>query len=476
LEATQAPEQQKLSSSVVIKYSVYSALLMLAPLPLGQFLNVFYTNVVGMTPAVLATILLIARIIDFIATFLVGGIIENSRFKSGKYLPWLGFTKYLIYAGCILIFLPMEMNLYLQAFIMIVAYVMAYTLLSFVTTSQYGILSLICGTSLEKRNTLVIAGYRTSTAINVVAITTVPYVRQFLTNIPAIGARNAYIIMAASYGLLYLICISILANLAKPHDGPQIYENAQAAPKIRVADMIRAIGQNNQLIIYLLSSVVNFIGMMTPMYIAIYYFMYVLGDMDLTKYYPLNSLITMLFGVVASLIGPKVGLKLGRKMARVAGTGTAALAMTLLIFFGHLSIWVYIPIMCLNSVAMSFYSGFAVSYIIDVGQYGYWKTGIDNRTVTNSLVNIPMKISTFIGGSLGLYGLQIIGWTPDIGILPTDMMRKFMLLFGGIPAACYLIGSLMTLFFYKIGDKEAQLYVTENAKRDAEKAAAGQTD
>jgi hypothetical protein len=53
-----------------------------------------------------------------------------------------------------------------------------------------------------------------------------------------------------------------------------------------------------------------------------------------------------------------------------------------------------------------------------------------------------------------------------------DFTRKFMLLLGGLPAICYFVASFMTLFLYKIDDKEAALYARENVER-AQQARAG---
>ena len=120
-------------------------------------------------------------------------------------------------------------------------------------------------------------------------------------------------------------------------------------------------------------------------------------------------------------------------------------------------------------MATALYSGFGMGYIIDVGEYGYWKTGIDNRTVTMSLVNVPIKIATFIAGSVALFGLAFIGYVPNMQASP-EFIRKFMYLYGGIPAICNFLACLLNGFFYKIDDREAALYAKENREREAAKA------
>jgi Na+/melibiose symporter-like transporter len=183
--------------------------------------------------------------------------------------------------------------------------------------------------------------------------------------------------------------------------------------------------------------------------------------------------ITTLFSLVSTMVGPKIGLRLGRKKARFMGQFLSGVSALCIIFFAAYHVGVYIAVMCFAGFAASLYSGFGVSYIIDCGEYGYWKSGIDNRIVTNSLMNIPMKVSQFVGGSLGLYGLAFIGWKTGMEVTP-EFTRKFMLLLGGLPAICYFLAAFMTLFLYKIDDKEAALYAKENAERVAAARAAAE--
>jgi GPH family glycoside/pentoside/hexuronide:cation symporter len=431
-----------------------------------QFLNIFLTEDIKITAATVGTILLVARVLDFIASFGIGGIMENANFKSGKYLPWLRITRFTLWGGGIIMFLPIPMPLALRAVLLVIAYLFIYISTTFTNTSSYGVLALLAGPNLEDRNRLNIANGRLMTAALVVsAATTVP-VRNFIVGIVG-STQYAYIIIAAVYGGFYALAVLILSGMAKRVDKP--VEGARPRPKITVKDMIRTTAGNTQLIIYLTSGCLYFIGMMAPMSLVAYYYIYIIGNPSLT-YMALGGTIQSLFRLFATMVGPKIGLKLGRKKARFMGQLIAGVCSIGVIFFAGHHVALYIGLMCLINFGAAIYQGFSISYIIDCGEYGYWKTGIDNRTVTNSLVNIPMKISQFIGGSLGLFGLALIGWKTGMTVTP-EFTSKFMLLLGGVSAICYLGAALMTIGLYKIDDKEAALYAKENAERKAAQAA-----
>ncbi|MDR2517676.1 MAG: MFS transporter [Spirochaetaceae bacterium] len=450
-------------------YASFGAILALGMVPL-QFLNIFLTEDLKITAGTLGTILLAARVIDFLISFSVGGIIESANFRSGKYTPWLGLPRFIIYTGLILSFLPLPLPLFVRAILVIVAYLMVNTTQSFVTTVQYGVLSLLSGPSIDNRNRLAIAAVRLTTVATVLTASTSAPVRNAVAGIVG-STRSAYIIIAAAYGLFYIAALSMLSRVAKPYDQPNDPSRAAARPKITVKDMIRCVVTNKQLIIYLISGTLYFIGLFSPLQMVAYYYIYILHDPKLLLMAAATT-ITTLFSLVSTMIGPKIGLRLGRKKARFTGQFLAGISAVCIIFFAAHHVAVYIAIMCFSGLSAALYSGFGVSYIIDCGEYGYWKTGIDNRIVTNSLMNIPMKVSQFVGGSLGLYGLALIGWKTGMEVTP-EFTRKFMLLLGGLPAVCYFCASFMTLFLYKIDDREAALYARENAER-AKARAAGQ--
>ncbi|MGI6659670.1 MAG: MFS transporter [Dethiobacteraceae bacterium] len=95
----------------------------------------------------------------------------------------------------------------------------------------------------------------------------------------------------------------------------------------------------------------------------------------------------------------------------------------------------------------------------------------DNRTVAMAMNNIPIKIGFALGGAVGTFGLALIGYQPGMTATP-EFIRSFMWIFGGIPAVCYFLASMVLFFGYKITDEDAAMYARENAARLAAAAEA----
>jgi Na+/melibiose symporter-like transporter len=446
-------------------YGIYNVFFGFVAIPMG-FINIFLTEDLKITAIAVGSILLVARVADFIISFFVGAVIERAKFKSGKYLPWLKYTHWIIYIAQIVMFLPFEFPFIVRATIIVVAYLLINVTWAFVSTIQYGTLNIVAGSNMDKRNKMMILGIRLATVVQVInAASSTPF-RNLIGSI--VGAKYQYLVVAIIYGLFYILATLMLAHLIRPYDGPQVNEGP-ARPQVSVADMVKCVVTNSQLIVNFLSTILFFLGFMSPLGLVMYYYIYIQGDPQLLLM-ALAQTITTLFSLVTTMVGPMIGLKLGRKKAMVLGQFLTVVASVLMCFFGGFHIAVFIALNMFTAFATALYSGFGMSYIIDVGEYGYWKTGIDNRMVTMSLVNVPIKIAMFIGGSVALYGLAFIGYKPGMEVT-SAFTGKFMYLYGGLPAICNLLACLLNGFFYKIDDKEAALYSKENREREAAKAA-----
>jgi Na+/melibiose symporter-like transporter len=432
--------------------------------PLG-FINIFLTEDLKISAVIVGSVLLVARVADFIITFSVGAIIERSSFKSGKYLPWLKYTPWIIYIAQIAMFLPFEMPSALRYVLIVASYLLVNVTWAFVTTIQYGTLNIVAGSDMDKRNKMMILGVRLMTVATVLTSMSNAPARNLMAKL--FGQQYQYLAMAIFYGLFYIAATILLANLIRPYDGPQVSTGpaGPARPKVTVKDMVKCVVTTDQLIVNFLSTIFFFLGMMTPMGIVMYYYIYIQNDPQLLLM-TVAQTITTLFSLVTTIVGPMIGLKLGRKKAMVIAQFLTVGTSMLMCFFGGRHIAVFIGINMATAFCTALYSGFGMGYIIDVGEYGYWKTGIDNRMVTMSLVNVPIKIATFLGGTVALFGLSLIGYKPGMAI-SDSFTNNFMWLYGGIPAVCNLLAAFTNLLFYKIDDKQAAQYSRENREREA---------
>jgi len=461
----------RLSKAEINKYAFYAFASNVGfAVPMG-YITIFMTENLLISAAVMGTTLLIARAVDFVIALMAGGIVEKSRFKWGKYRSWLIILRYVIFSGMILQFInTSSLPMGVRVLVVILGYCMLHCSMNFIATAQFGILACMAGSSMEDRNQLAIrSGQMMAASMILTSATVLPFI-QLIT--PFVGNSSAYLIATVLFGIVFIIGISMLIKTSEQYDLPQTKGPAAGMPTVTVSDMVKSVFTNSQLLVIMLANTLFNIGMMLMAGIMAYYFMYVLGNFLLMS---VAMTSTTLFGLVASIIGPKIGLKLGKKNAMVAGLSVYTLGSLAITLFAKDSLVIYIIIGCVNSLAMYFYAGFGVNYFLDAGEYGFYKTGKDNRSVAMSMMNIPMKIGMALGGALAGYGLAIIGYTA--GMTPTpEFIDKFMWLIGGIPAIFYALAALSMLVGYRITDADAAKYAAANAETMAKMMAERQKD
>ena len=92
----------KLSMAKKIGYGLGEAGSTLSFTMISSYLTVFYSDVVGLAPAVISIIMLIARIWQAICDPVFGGIAENTRSKFGRYRPYILYgTAYSVANGAV---------------------------------------------------------------------------------------------------------------------------------------------------------------------------------------------------------------------------------------------------------------------------------------------------------------------------------------------------------------------------------------
>ena len=326
----------KLPRADIFNYAFYMASEMLFLMMPMTFMNIFFTDNLLISAALVGTVVGIARVLDIIAGLLSGGIIQKTREKGIYYSKWITATRWLIGCGVILMFADTSsMSLAVKLVIVFIAYCMINLSMNFIQTSQFNVLAVMGGISLEKRNKLAFRGTQGVTIATLIfSLTGIPLIEKVLT--PAIGRNYAYLVMAIVCVVPYMIGCHFLARSARKYEETS---PVSFGPGIKVIDMIKSVFTNDQLLILILVMSSSYIAQYTIMTVAVHYFTYVLGDVMLMTY---SMTAGTLVAIAGAFIGPKIGVMLGKKHAMVVGLLGQCLALVLIYFFARTSVIAYI--------------------------------------------------------------------------------------------------------------------------------------
>lgn len=459
-------ETKKASRSVLIKYALVMAGQALACMIPLSYTSMFLTDGLMMSAIVVAGAITAFKALDFVLALVCGFIIDKANMKYGKYTSWIKIGQFAMFFGLVLNFGDLrDFPLVAQLVLIAIGYLLVQGSMNFVYTAVYGIVPVIAGEDMTMRSKLTSMGIIVCCVANIISNFTMTQVIMYFQGL--VGPAWGYCIAAAIYTLPWFVVAGIFCKAMKEHEHQRTPEEIKAQPTISIKEMIKCVFTNSQLLVAVITWSIFYIGFYCSFGSITYFFMYVLGDLN---YYSIAQGVTTVFGFIASIIGAKIGMKLGKKRSMVIGMTWMAVCGVATWLFGASNVTIYTIISCVRSLGMYLFYGFAANYMIDAAEWHLYKTGKDNRAVATSLFNLPVKFGTLFGGSIAAFGLAAIGYSAGI-VMDAAMKSKFMFIFGALGAIFIFIAALVMQFGYKITDKDAAFYAAENVKR-AEAASA----
>lgn len=455
-------QEKSLSSSQVNRYGFYLFASSLAAMVQMTYLTIFMTDYIGIPTGIVATTLLVARMIDLFVGIICGGIIEKTRMPWGKYRSWLLILRWVIIFSLVCSFFDTaSWPLAFRIGVSFVGYLLLNMSMSFTTNAYYGLGPALAGANLNDRFRLSARGAQfMCLAMLVVSALTIPMVTMLT---PVVGGANAYLIVAVVFAIPYIFGCQMVSNLCKECD-PSGRAGEGGTPKstVTVMDMIKSVVQNRQLLVIFLAYTIYYVGLYVFTNLGTYYFTYIVGDFMKMTY---SMTVTMITGFIASLIMPKLGGWLGKKRAFVIAT--IVFSCTCMCFYIAGANWIlYTAFGAIGGAAAYMFTSFGANYFVDCGEYYLHKTGKDTRDVAISMFSVPMKIGMALGGAIATYGLTFIGYKAHMTV-DSIFSNKFLILLAFVPAALVFLGAFIMGIGYKITDEDAQRYAEENAKKAA---------
>ena len=250
-----------------------------------------------------------------------------------------------------------------------------------------------------------------------------------------------------------VIAVIYLAGLLFPLLG--VKEKRIAAEKqesTSIRQMWRALVHNDQLMWTTLAMGLFMIGYCTTTGFAVYYMKYLFGD---------EGMYVVLVGVcgVAQLsslaVYPAVAKRLNRKQLYTLST-ILVLAGYLIFFIAEVSIILVALGAVLVFVGQAFIQTLMLMFLADTVEYGQWKLGKRNESITFSIQPLINKIGGAISTgvvslTLIISGIKIDGGTVDaIGDSGKLMVKGAMFL---LPLIFIVIGYIIYLKKYKISEE-----------------------
>ena len=216
--------------------------------------------------------------------------------------------------------------------------------------------------------------------------------------------------------------------------------------------MWNALVKNDQLMWTTLSMGLFNAGNFTTVGFALYYMKYIFGDENM---YVILVAVVGVAQLSALAVYPKIAAKMRRKQLYTLSTALV-LGGYLIFFFAELSIALIVLGAVLVFVGQAFIQTLMLMFLTDTVEYGHWKLGKRNESVTFSIQPLLNKLggalsTGMVSATLVLSGIKIDGGTAESIDTAGQLMVKGAMF--ALPLICIVAGYVIYLKKYRIDEQ-----------------------
>ena len=442
----------------------------------SMYLMVYLTEVVGLNNfylSIVTTLLLIFRIFDSVNDPFMGTIVDNTNTRWGKFKPWI--LSGMLVSGVLVILL--FHNFEMEPVPYIVLFAIAYFLFSvFFTVNDLSYWSLMPAITKDpKQREGIGAVARICANVGMFAVVLLyTMVPDLFKGIGVDDPRDAYFIFAIIIVVL-MWGFQLFTLLGVKEDRRSLGKGEHTSVK----EMFSVLVKNDQLMVAAIAMALFMIGYCTTTSFGVHYFKYAYKDEGM---YMVFAAVLAVAQLSALVLFPLFRKKFTRKQLYVGSTVAVVIAyVVFFLSFEKLALIIIAGLVLFFSQA--FIQLLTLLFLADAVEYGEWKLGKRNESVSFAVQPFVNQVGGAIGsGVLGftliISGINdisekvanttdageiaaLINGTPDSAIW---IMKLAMMIF---PLICIVAGFLIYIFKFRIDEKMYDKIVTDLEERNA---------
>ena len=406
-------------------------------------------------------IILGARIFDAFNDPVMGMIVDNTHTRWGKFKPWILIG--VILSGILTILLFTETGLtggaYIATFgILYVAWGICYTMNDI---SYWSMLPSLSQDQKEREKIGSVARICANVGLFFVVALVVP-ITEWLGGMTG-SMQKGYMLFA-----IILVTVMVVFQMVTVIGVKEPEESRERSREhTTFKELVRVIFHNDQLLIAAISMALFMIGYTTTTSFGLYYFKYVYGDEGM---YSIFAVILGVSQITALSVFPMFSKKFPRKKLYLFAT---ILVVTgyLIFFVAPTDTMLFIGIAgVLLFIGQAFIQLMMLMFLTDSVEYGEWKFGKRNDSITLSLQPFINKMGGAVAS--GIVGATVIISGMQEAQTAADMTEGGLLIFKAammiLPLLCILVGFLIYRSKY-ILDEEMYEKIVEEIRERKEK-------
>ncbi len=405
-------------------YLVGPAGAMLLSAVLASYLNVYYTDVLKLTPVwggmFLMLFPIISKIIDALTNVLMGQIIERTRTKAGKARPWLLLSAPLMAVTGILLFTVPQASEKVQVIWVMLSYNLFYSFAFTIYNMSHNLM-----VPLSTRDTTARGSLAVFTNIATVMVSGIVVALIFpMIVMPAIGAdKSAWILLMSVLSILALPLTLVEYYFTKERITEETASGAEQ--RIPLARQLKAAFSDREWLIFMGFFLIWNAGVMIKNIALIYYCNYVLGSYNdgITQ-----TLVSALGGIPMGIgifaVWP-LAKKFGKRNVTMAGLLLYAAGGLICVLFPRNMVMVLVGQFVKNT------GGLPCSYVMsalfaDMLDHMEWKNDFRCDGLSASVQTIIVTCTTGIASGIFNFVLAKTGYVAPVFDEATKVTTGFV--------------------------------------------------
>ena len=411
----------------------------------SSFLLKFYTDIMGISAAVVGVVIMIARFVDGFTDVTMGRICDRGRVtKNGKFKPWIlrmcapvALASFLIYQSAFAGYsTPFKIAW------LVVTYILWGSVFYTSINIPYG--SMASAISREPDDRQSLSTFRTlgSTLAGVIVGAGIPLFAYSDVDGNTLMIGERFTLIAGIFSILAIICYLICYFLVTERVTPPVIQNK----KHSTVSMLKNAFKNRALVSIIVASVVMLLAQLTLQSMSNYIFPNYYNNAAAQS----ASTVAMLFGMlIAAIIARPLARKIGKAELSVASNLLAAGISILLFFVRPASVWVYVGLNFFSWLGLGVFSMVSWALITDVIDYSEIKNGVREDGSIYAMYSFARKLGQAASAGLSGLLLSLVGYSQstafDEGVLNGIYNISTLLPFIG-----FLLLAIILWFWYPL--------------------------
>lgn len=413
----------------------------------GSYLTIYYTDIVGLAPIVVSTIMIIARIWDAINDPMMGAIAERTRSRWGRFRPYIAFGAPILAIASVLTFTnPFGGSSTAGVIWAGATYIIAgmiYTL----TNIPYGALAAVMSEDANQRNQInssrnigMNAGMAIVNALSPILLLA------FSAKGAEVADSKGYLMTVIVYGIVSIPMFLVVFFTARENVKPL---ESSMNRKFSFSETIKNLVTNKYLMIVSAIMAVQMTAFMGRIAVCAFWVIYDLGSFTMISV--IMTLPTIL-GIVGSLFVPAAAKRFGKRNVLCGSMFVQAIGLLVM----YLAPYDNMTMVIVGDVIFGLFNvgmPMTLSMVADSVDYMEEKTGVRTDGTAYATYGLATKLGNAIGGAAGIMIMSAFGYVANTQ-QTAEAQRGINITVNLIPAILFLIACGLC-FLWNMSDKDA---------------------